>query len=112
MKVLKKIGRALLTVLVILGAVVGLGWLWRKRGAASGGGEVAAAEPRAESLKAQMDDAIQRADTARDLRVEAEQATAAVDAKIEAVETKLPPPTPQGVADAFNKRDRGRRRNG
>jgi len=112
MKWLRKVGRVLLTVLAIAGAVVGLGWLWGKRRGTAAGGETAAAQPRADSLKQQRDDAMQRADTAADLRVAAEKATAAVDAKIKAVETKLPPPTAQGVADAFNKRARERKRNG
>ncbi len=107
MKWLKKAGLILVS---ILGVVLGLGWLWGRRGAASsGGGEVKATEPRAESLTQQMNDAMQRADTAADLRVEAEKATATVDAKIQAVEVKPPPPTAQGVADAFNRRARKRK---
>ena len=106
MKWLKKAG---LILLAIAGVVVGLGWLWGRRSAPSGGGEVKAVEPRAESLTQQMDDAMQRADTSADLRAEAEQATADVQAKIQAVEVKPPPPTAQGLADAFNKRARERK---
>ena len=109
MKWQKKAGLILVS---ILGVVLGLGWLWGRRGAASGGGEVKATEPRAESLTQQMNDAMQRADTSADLRAEAEKATAEVDAKIQAVEVKPPPPTAQGVADAFNKRARERKSDG
>ncbi|KKN75936.1 hypothetical protein LCGC14_0374930, partial [marine sediment metagenome] len=71
--------------------------------------EVQAAQGRADSLKQQRDDALARADTAADLRVQAEKEAAAVDAEIHAVEVKPPPPTGQGVADAFNKRARERK---
>lgn len=109
MKLLRKVGRALLTVLAIAGAVVGLGWLWGKRRGTSAGGETAAAQPRADSLKAKQNDALARADTAADMRVAAEKEIDAVDSEIKAVEVKLPPPTAQGVADAFNKRARERK---
>lgn len=112
MKWLRKVGRALITVLAIAGAVVGLGWLWGRRKHVAAGGEVDAAQPRADSLKQQMDDAMQKADTAADLRVEIDKDINDVDVKIEEVKTKLPPPTPQGVADAFNKRARDRKRDG
>ncbi len=109
MKWLRKVGRALLTVLAIAGAVVGLGWLWGRRSRRLAGGEMAAAQPRADSLKQQRDDALAHADTAADLRVQAEKARAEVDGEIHAVEVKLPPPTGQGVADDFNKRHRERK---